>query len=59
MVKRSSSNMKKIYEVPALQVNEAQVESLMAVSVLSGEADSSKEVLTKEEVDWDLWADEE
>ena len=51
--------MKKKDEVPALQVNEAQVESLMAVSVLSGEADSSKEVLTKEEVDWDLWADEE
>lgn len=52
-----SSNMK-TYIIPALQVNEAQAQNMMAVSLLDGGADSSKEVLTKEDDNWDFWGDE-
>ena len=52
-----SSNMK-TYIIHALQVNEAQAHNMMAVSLLDGGADSSKEVLTKEDDNWDFWGDE-
>lgn len=51
--------MKKTYLVPAMQVNEAEVVDMMAVSLLDGNADPNAEVLTKENADWDLWADSE
>ena len=50
--------MKKTYMIPALQVNEAQAQNMMAVSILDGSADSGKEVLTKEDDNWDFWGDE-
>ncbi len=50
--------MKKTYMIPALQVNEAQAQTMMAVSILEGNADSGKPVLTKEDNSWDVWGDE-
>ncbi len=44
--------------MPAMLVNEAEVENMMAVSIMDGTADPSKEVLTKEN-DWNMWDDEE
>ena len=44
---------------PALQVNEAQVINMMAVSLQDGNADSSEDVLSKEDNAWDLWDAEE
>lgn len=50
--------MKK-YIIPAMQVNEAQVESdMMAVSLVDGNASADGEVLTKEDSSWDMWGDE-
>ena len=51
--------MKKIYMVPALQVNEAEVQNIMAVSIINEDADPDKDVLTKEDKDWDFWGEEE
>ncbi len=51
--------MKKTYMKPALQVNEAQVINMMAVSLQDGNADSSADVLSKEDNSWDLWDAEE
>ena len=51
--------MTKIYEMPALQVSEAQVQNLMAVSLLNGNADPNAEVLTKEDTGWEIWNDSE
>lgn len=45
--------------MPALQVNQAQAQNMMAVSILDGNADPNKEVLTKEDNDWDFWGNEE
>lgn len=50
--------MKK-YMMPAMQVNEAEVQNMMAVSLQGGSADPNGEVLSKEDKDWDLWDDEE
>ena len=50
--------MKKIYVMPALQVNEAEVINMMAVSLQDGNADPDKPVLTKENEDWDFWGEE-
>ena len=47
--------MKRRYLVPAIQVNETQAATMMAVSIQGANADSSKEVLTKENNDWDIW----
>ena len=55
----SSINMRKTYMMPAMQVNEAEVINMMAVSLQDGNADPNAEVLTKENADWDLWADSE
>ena len=51
--------MKKTYMKPALQVNEAQVINMMAVSLQDGNADSSADVLSKEDNACDLWDSEE
>lgn len=51
--------MKKTYIKPALQVNEAQVINMMAVSLQDGYADPSQESLGKEDNAWDLWSNEE
>lgn len=42
-----------------MQVSEAQVTNIMAVSIVDGTADPDKPVLTKENKDWDVWGDEE
>lgn len=47
--------MKKIYMTPAVQVNETQVQNLMAVSLLEGNADPDTEVLSKEDAEWTIW----
>ena len=49
----------KTYIMPAMQVNEAEVINMMAVSLMGGSADPNSEVLTKEDQDWDFWGDEE
>ena len=51
--------MKKTYVMPALQVNEAEVQNMMAVSLMSGSADANGEVLTKEDESWDFWGNDE
>ena len=50
--------MKKTYMMPAVQVNEAEVLDMMAVSLQDTNADPGKEVLTKEDNSWDFWGDE-
>ena len=54
-----SSDMKRTYIMPALQVNEAQVNNMMAVSLRTENADPNAEVLTKEDTGWSIWNDEE
>lgn len=51
--------MKKIYTVPAMLVNEAEVQNMIAVSLMDETADPNKEVLTKENADWNVWGDED
>ena len=51
--------MKKTYMMPAVQVNEAEVVNMMAVSLLNDNADRNGEVLTKEDDNWAIWSDEE
>ena len=51
--------MKKIYTVPAMLVNEAEVQNMIAVSLMDETADPNKEVLTKEKSDWNVWGDED
>ena len=41
--------------MPALQVKEAEVINMMAVSILNGNADPNAEVLTKEDNNWSIW----
>lgn len=43
--------------MPAMQVNEAEVINMMAVSLMGGNADPNAEVLTKEDNSWDIWDD--
>lgn len=50
--------MKKTYMVPAIQADEAQAATIMAVSLQEGSADPNTEVLTKEN-EWSIWGDEE
>ncbi len=51
--------MKKTYMMPALQVNEAEVQNIVAVSLQDGNADPNAEVLTKENNSWDIWNEDE
>ena len=51
--------MKKTYMMPALQVNEAEVQNIVAVSLQVGNADPNAEVLTKENNSWDIWNEDE
>lgn len=44
--------------MPALQVNEAEVQNIIAVSIQGGNADPSAEVLTKEDAAWEIWGDD-
>ena len=45
----------KSYMMPAMQVNEAEVLNMMAVSLQDGSADPNGEVLTKEDESWEFW----
>ena len=49
--------MKQTYCKPMLLAEEAQAVSMIAVSIKDDNADPSKEVLTKENTDWDIWED--
>ena len=51
-------NMKKEYQQPAGQVYASQTEAMLAVSIMDGKADSSTDVLVKEN-DWSLTEDED
>ena len=44
--------------MPAVQVNEAEVVNMMAVSLLNDNADPNGEVLTNEDNSWSVWDDE-
>lgn len=50
--------MKKTYMTPAMQVEMTQAQHMMAVSLQGGNADRNKDVLIKEDVDWDMWSKE-
>lgn len=43
---------------PALQVELAQVEQMMAVSLMDGNADPEGEVLIKEDASWNIWGED-
>ena len=45
--------------MPALQVSEAEAQTMMALSLVGGYADSNAEVLTKEDDDWESLGDDE
>lgn len=51
-------NMKKEYQQPVAEVYASQTSSMLAVSIMDGKADSSTEVLVKEN-DWSLTEDED
>ena len=51
------TKMKK-YIQPEIRINAAETSQMMAVSIVDGNADSSKPVLTKEDKDWNIWSDE-
>lgn len=53
------SKTMKTYIMPAVQVNEAEVQNIMAISLLNGNADPNAEVLTKEDNSWDMWGEDE
>lgn len=50
--------MKKSYITPTVEINETEAEQMMALSLQDGPADESAEVLTKENVDWNIWNEE-
>ncbi len=51
--------MKKIYLIPALQVEEAQAAQMLAESLpINDETVSGEEALTKEDDSWDGWDEE-
>ncbi len=51
--------MKKIYLIPALQVEEAQAAQMLAESLpISDETVSGEKALTKEDDSWDAWDEE-
>ena len=52
--------MKKTYLIPALQVEEAQASQMLAESlpIISGKTVDGGEALTKEDDNWNIWADE-
>ena len=51
--------MKKIYLIPALQVEEAQAAQMLAESLpINDETVSGEEALTKEDDSWDAWDEE-
>lgn len=51
--------MKKIYCAPVAQVSEAEVQNMVAVSIIDGQADANSDVLTKEDSSWSMWEDED
>ncbi|MBR1683011.1 MAG: hypothetical protein IJ700_06615 [Bacteroidaceae bacterium] len=50
---------KKIYQAPSLLIQTIQLEGLIALSTMEGNADKNGEVLSKGQNDWDIWSDEE
>ena len=45
--------------MPALQVSEAEAQTMMALSTQDGNADPNAEVLTKENNLWDIWGEDD
>ncbi len=50
--------MKK-YITPEVEINETQVEQMMALSIVEGGADKDKPVLVGEDNDWNIWGETE
>ncbi len=49
---------KKVYMKPELTLHRIQLENMLALSIVEGNA-TTNDVLTKESNDWDIWGDEE
>lgn len=47
----------KQYNKPCMEQLRAECSQIIAVSLQNGNADPSAEVLTKENNDWDIWAE--
>lgn len=45
----------KQYIKPSIELLYAEISEMLAVSIVDGDADPSKVVLTKENNDWDIW----
>ena len=48
----------RLYIKPSIELLQAECSQMTAVSLQDGSADPSKEVLTKENNDWNLWDEE-
>jgi hypothetical protein len=61
MARKYLSNMKKMYIIPALKVEEAEVVSMLAESlpINSGTTVDGGDALTKEDNSWEIWSDED
>lgn len=51
--------MKKKYIIPVTLVDEADVQNMMAVSLMDGQADANADVLTRENTSWNIWSEDE
>lgn len=49
---------KKVYMKPELTLHRIQLENMLALSTIEGNATEGT-VLTKESNDWDIWSDED
>ena len=54
-------DMKRIYLIPAIQIEEAQAAQILAESLIinSGTTVNGNQALTKENYAWDIWEDME
>jgi hypothetical protein len=61
MARKYLSNMKKMYIIPALKVEEAEVVSMLAESlpINSETTVDGGNALTKEDGGWEIWSDED
>ncbi len=50
--------MKKTYIIPEVTVLQLQTHSMMALSMLTGDADPDSEVLVKED-NWEIWGSDD
>ena len=48
--------MKRHYITPEAEQLQTEVQSMLALSLVSGTADPDNEVLVKDNEDWDIWS---